>query len=86
MSVQKVVAQRPVLPDHVQSLLIFGVNIFSADNNQKHVDLPDKVSSTLPYTVAGNVCGNYILRFVVKSTVCVFNVCGLLNFLSRLLD
>ena len=31
------------------------------------------------YRIAGNVCGNYILRFVVKSKVCRFNVCGLHN-------
>ena len=53
-SVQKVVAQRPdvssespVLPDPVQSLLTFGVNIFPSDDSHKYVDLPDKVSSTL---------------------------------------
>ena len=33
----------------------------------------------LDYRTAGNVCGNYILRFVVKSKVCRFNVCGLHN-------
>ena len=26
------------------------------------------------YRIAGNVCGNYILQFVVKSKVCRFNV------------
>ena len=37
----------PVLPDPVQSLLTFGVNIFPFNNSYKYVDLPDKVSSTL---------------------------------------
>ena len=31
------------------------------------------------YYIAGNICGNYMLRFVVKSKVCRFNVCGLQN-------
>ena len=31
------------------------------------------------YRIAGKVCGNYILRFVVKSKVCRLNVCGLHN-------
>ena len=33
----------------------------------------------MKYRIAGNVCGNYILRFVVKSKVCRFNVCSLHN-------
>ena len=37
----------PVLPDPVQSLLTFGVNIFPSNNSHEYVDLPDKVSSTL---------------------------------------
>ena len=31
------------------------------------------------YRIAGNVCGNYILRFVVKSKIFRINVCGLHN-------
>ena len=31
------------------------------------------------YRIAGNVCGNYILRFVVNNEVCGFIVCGLLD-------
>ena len=41
------VSESPVLPDPVQSLLTFGVNIFPSNDSHKYVDLPDKVSSTL---------------------------------------
>ena len=40
-------SESPVLPDPVQSLLTFGVNIFPSNDSHKYVDLPDKVSSTL---------------------------------------
>ena len=31
------------------------------------------------YRIAGNVCSNYILRFVVNNEVCGYIVCGLLD-------
>ena len=38
-------------------------------------------NSGLAYRIAGNFCGNYVLRFVVNNEVCRFNACGLLDTL-----
>ena len=39
---------------------------------------PVSLFGVYTYRIAGNVCGNYILRFVVNNEVCRFIVCGLL--------
>ena len=31
------------------------------------------------YRIAGDVCGDYILQFVVENEACEFKVCGLLD-------
>ena len=38
-------------------------------------------TASVSYRIAGNVCGDYILQFVVENKVCGFKVCGLLNIL-----
>ena len=37
------------------------------------------ISKVASYRIAGNVRGNYILRFSAKSVVCGFNVCSLVT-------